>query len=116
MDKAAGARVAALGVALAFGQALPAQEEPRVELSTARFGFSEERLASFVTVSVHNATAHDLRIVTVQCRFVRENAPDGVTTVLYRDLGRGEEVSKLTYAHGSEPAARVECAQAGVRY
>lgn len=88
---------------------------PQVEVGTTRLGYSEQHRASFVTVSVRNVSASTLSIVTVQCRFVREDGRVDTTMLLFRDLPAGGEAQGFTYAHSSVPASEVECTQAGVR-
>lgn len=98
------------------GGAVEAAEAPRIEISQTRFGYSEQHRASFVTVSVRNATSRDLGVLTVACRFLRPDGRSDMTVVLFRDLPAGGEAQGFTYAHSSIPAVEVECTKSGVRY
>jgi hypothetical protein len=87
-----------------------------IEVSATRFGYSEQHRASFVTVSVRNATERDVSVLTVECRFLRPDGRSDMTMLLFRDLPAGGEAQGFTYSHSSVPAIEVECAQSGLRF
>lgn len=89
---------------------------PQVEVETTRLGYSERHRASFVTVSVRNVSSRTLSVLTVQCRFVKEDGRFDTTMLLFRDLPAGGEAQGFTYAHSSVPASEVQCSQSGVRF
>lgn len=85
-------------------------------MSARRRGNSERHRAAFATVSVRNVSRRDLRILTVQCRFEREDGRWDTTMLLFRDLAAGDAAEGFTYAHSSVPAVSVACRQSGARF